>query len=52
MNEMAVLKRIEIMVLFLWMCVCCCYGQTDLVAIRTIDPDEMQEIERRRLQRW
>ena len=45
-------KRIETVALFLWMGVFCCYGQTDSVAIRTIDPDEMQEIERRRLQRW
>ena len=43
MNEMAVLKRIEIMVLFLWMGVLCCYGQTDSVATRIIDSNEIQD---------
>ena len=40
---MAVLKRIEMVVLFLWMSFFCCYGQTDSVAIRTISPNEIQE---------
>ena len=43
MKEMALLKRIEMVVLFLWMSFFCCYGQTDSVAIRTISPNEIQE---------
>ena len=40
---MVVIKRVEIVALFLWMGVFCCFGQTDSVATRIIDPNEIRD---------
>ena len=40
---MVVIKRVEIVALFLWMGVFCCFGQTDSVAICAMNSNEIQE---------
>ena len=42
-NIMVVIKRVEIVALFLWMGVFCCFGQTDSVAICAMNSNEIQE---------
>ena len=43
MKGVAMFKHIEIVAIFLWMGVLCCYGQTDSVATRIIDPNEIRD---------
>ena len=42
-TRMVIINRIEIVALFLWMCVFGCYGQTDSVTVRTIHSNEIRE---------